>query len=170
MNDQTLFEMVRQADPLAAAARTAEPPRELLERVLVSARGEHGSARRLRGRSRLVLAVAILGLGAVVAGLAIAGTGWLTGEPAPPAVVTDFQAYTPQLGFHPDPRAQCSSPRTDRSSSTRRPTARGRTASPSKSPGSRRRCSTVGPVFRRRSLRLTSSPAWLAAVPYQRKG
>jgi hypothetical protein len=39
----------------------------------------------------------------VIAALAIAGTGWLTGEPAPPDVVTDFQSYTPQLGFHPEP-------------------------------------------------------------------
>lgn len=103
MNDQTLFEMVRQADPVEAVAGVEEPPREVLERVLASARDERRPARRLRARRRLVLAAAVLGLGAVIAGLAIAGTGWLTGEPAPPAVVTDFQAYTPQLGFYPDP-------------------------------------------------------------------
>ena len=103
MNDETLFEKVRQADPLPAAAGFGEPPQALLERVLVSARDERGLARAPHRRRRLVLVAAVLALGAAAAGLAIAGSGWLTGGPAPPAVVTNFQAYTPQLGFHPDP-------------------------------------------------------------------
>jgi hypothetical protein len=41
---------------------------------------------------------------AVAAGITVAATHWPLGEPAPPAVVEDFQAYTPQLGFNPDAR------------------------------------------------------------------
>jgi hypothetical protein len=103
MNDQALFELVRKADPLPAAAGFGEPSQALLERVLASARDERRRPRALQHRRRLVLVAAALALGAAAAGFAIAGSGWLTGEPAPPAVVTDFQAYTPQLGFHPDP-------------------------------------------------------------------
>jgi hypothetical protein len=100
MNDQTLLELVRRADPLAAAV--GEPPSGLLERVLASPRGERPG--RLRSLpARLALVGAVFGVSAVIVGLSIAGTGWLTGEPAPPEVVTNFQAYTPQLGFHPDP-------------------------------------------------------------------
>jgi hypothetical protein len=101
MNDEQLFQTVREADPLPAAG-VGEPPQELLQRVL-SARAEPKPARPLQGRRRLVLVAAMLALGGAVAGLAIAGTGWLTGEPAPPAVVTNFEVYTPQLGFHPNP-------------------------------------------------------------------
>lgn len=101
MNDQTLLELVRQADPLSS--KLEEPPRALLERLLASPRPAQ-KPRRARGwHARLVLAAAVFGLSGVVAALAIAGTGWLTGAPAPPAVVTNFRAFTPQLGFHPDP-------------------------------------------------------------------
>jgi hypothetical protein len=103
VNDQTLFSMVRKADPLPAATGFGEPPQALLERVLASARDERKPARALHQRRRLLLVAAVLAFGAAAAGFAIAGNGWLTGEPAPPAVVTDSQAYTPQLGFHPDP-------------------------------------------------------------------
>lgn len=101
MNDQTLLELVRHADPLDATV--AEPPPALLERVLASSRARK-HPRRVRGwHARVALGAAIFGLSGVVVALAIGGTGWLTGEPAPPEVVTNFQAYTPQLGFHPDP-------------------------------------------------------------------
>lgn len=101
MNDQTLKELVRHADPLLT--EIGEPPRALLERVLATPRAGE-KPRRVRGwQGRLALGVAVLGVSGVIAALAIAGTGWLTGEPAPPEVVTNFQAYTPQLGFHPDP-------------------------------------------------------------------
>jgi len=66
---------------------------------LRDAAGRHIAARRRRS---LVL-VAALAVGVLISGLAIAGTGWLMGEPAPQPVVEDFQAYTPQLGFHPEP-------------------------------------------------------------------
>jgi hypothetical protein len=60
--------------------------------------------RRIRARRRRGLAlVAALALGVLVSGFAIAGTGWLVGEPAAQPVVQDFRAYTPQLGFHPEP-------------------------------------------------------------------
>lgn len=105
MNDQTLLEMVRRADPLPRVAGIGEPPRELLDRVLSYPRVEPRRVMSRRHRpAGLVLVAAVFAFGAAaVAGLAIAGTGWLTGEPAPPTVVTDFHAYTPQLGFHPDP-------------------------------------------------------------------
>jgi hypothetical protein len=100
MSDQMLFELVREADPLVVKA--GEPPPALLARVLASPRHET-KPRRVHRWPRLALVVAALALSALIASLAIAGTGWLTGAPAPPAVITDFQAYTPQLGFHPDP-------------------------------------------------------------------
>lgn len=100
MNDQMLLEMVRRADPVAAGV--GDPPLALLERVLASPRAGK-NPRRLRRSAKFTLVAAVFGVGAAIASLAIAGTGWLTGEPAPPPVVTNFQSYTPQLGFHPDP-------------------------------------------------------------------
>jgi hypothetical protein len=40
----------------------------------------------------------------VTASISFAATraGWLTGEPAPPRVISGFKQYTPQLGFHPE--------------------------------------------------------------------
>jgi hypothetical protein len=56
---------------------------------------------RLSRRARVVLVAAV---SLVVLGTAAAATtSWLTGRPAPPAVVSDFGSYTPQLGFHPEP-------------------------------------------------------------------
>jgi hypothetical protein len=57
-----------------------------------------------RRRLRLALVAATLVVAAVAAGITVAATHWRLGEPAPPAVVKDFQAYTPQLGFNPDAR------------------------------------------------------------------
>jgi hypothetical protein len=51
---------------------------------------------------RLALAVAAIAVIGLIAGLAVAATGWLDGAPAPPDVVHDFNQYTPQLGFHPE--------------------------------------------------------------------
>jgi hypothetical protein len=55
-------------------------------------------------RRRLFIAGAAATVGVLTASLALAAnkTGWLTGEPAPPKVVTGFRQYTPQLGFHPE--------------------------------------------------------------------
>ena len=103
MNDQMLFELVRKADPLPAAAGLGEPPQALLKHDLASGADARRRPRVLLRRRRLLLVAVVVVVGAAVAGFAIAGSGWLTGEPAPPTVVTDFQAYTPQLGFHPDP-------------------------------------------------------------------
>jgi hypothetical protein len=100
MNDQTLFEMVGRADPLLAGV--GEPPHELLERVLSTPRAT--SRRRLRGwPARFVLVAAVLSVSAVIASLAIAGTGWLIGSPAPANVRSDFGSYARQLGFDPRP-------------------------------------------------------------------
>jgi len=56
---------------------------------------------RLSRRARVVLVVVA---SLVVLGTAAAATtSWLIGRPAPPAVVSDFGSYTPQLGFHPEP-------------------------------------------------------------------
>jgi len=101
MNDQTLLELVRSADPLSADL--GRPPRALVERVLASPRADR-EPRRIDGwQAKVALGAVVFGVSGVIAALAIAGTGWLTGEPAPPQVVTNFQLYTPQLGFHPDP-------------------------------------------------------------------
>ena len=56
---------------------------------------------RLSRRAKVALAVVV---SLVVLGTAAAATtSWLTGRPAPPAVISDFGSYTPQLGFHPEP-------------------------------------------------------------------
>jgi hypothetical protein len=54
-------------------------------------------------RRRRLVALAVLAIAVIATGLSIAANGWLSGEPAPAPVVQDFQAYTPQLGFHPEP-------------------------------------------------------------------
>jgi hypothetical protein len=58
-----------------------------------------------RRRRRLIF-IAIAAIGVLTASLALAASkrGWLTGSPAPPKVVTGFEQYTPQLGFHPEAR------------------------------------------------------------------
>lgn len=100
LRDRELLEILAEEPELLAIAdalvetRQAQPAprRRRLRPVLV------------RGwEPRLALVAAALALSGLIVSLAIAGTGWLTGEPAPAPVVTDFQAYTPQLGFHPDP-------------------------------------------------------------------
>ena len=101
MNDQTLLELVRRADPVASGV--SDLPDGLLERVLAAPLEEKNPRQRLRGSAKFALVAVAFGITAAVASLAIAGTGWLTGEPAPPQVVTNFQSYTPQLGFHPNP-------------------------------------------------------------------
>jgi hypothetical protein len=105
VNDEQLFRIVREADPLAVAVAPGQPAQALLEGVLGAARAERREPTRgwRQRRSRLALIAAAAALGAVTAGLAVAASGWLSGEPAPPAVVTNFEAYTPQLGFHPNP-------------------------------------------------------------------
>jgi hypothetical protein len=83
----------------------ALPLREL-PRGRFAARQEHLLAEidrppRLSRRARVLLVVVV---SLVVLGTAAAATtSWLTGRPAPPAVVSDFGSYTPQLGFHPEP-------------------------------------------------------------------
>jgi hypothetical protein len=105
VNDEKLFLIVREADPLKRAVAPVEPPQAFLERVLGAARAEWSEPARgwWQGRSRFALLATAVALSAISAGIAVAATGWLNGEPAPPAVVTNFEAYTPQLGFHPNP-------------------------------------------------------------------
>jgi hypothetical protein len=57
-----------------------------------------------RRRLRVGLLAAALVVAAVGAGITVAATDWPLGEPAPPNVVSDFQSYTPQLGYNPDAR------------------------------------------------------------------
>lgn len=78
---------------------TANPIVELRAELRSAASRRVASARR---RRRLVV-LAVVILAGVTTSLSIAGNGWLIGEPAPPPVVSDFKAYTPQLGFHPEP-------------------------------------------------------------------
>jgi hypothetical protein len=52
---------------------------------------------------RFALAAVALGLTGVIATVAVAGTGWLVGSPAPPDVKEDFGSYATQLGFNPQP-------------------------------------------------------------------
>jgi hypothetical protein len=57
-----------------------------------------------RRRLQLGLLPATLMVAAVAAGITVAATHWVVGEPAPRAVVEDFKAYTPQLGYNPNAR------------------------------------------------------------------
>jgi hypothetical protein len=100
MNDQALLGIVRRADPLPALP--GEPPRALLERVLASPRVVE-KPRLLGGRhTKLALVAAVVALGAAGTSLAIAGTSWLVGSPAPPDVKADYGSYATQLGFDPE--------------------------------------------------------------------
>jgi hypothetical protein len=56
-----------------------------------------------RRRRRLGLATLSLLLAAAFTGITLAATGLLLGSAAPPEVVEDFDAYTEQLGYHPQP-------------------------------------------------------------------
>ena len=56
-----------------------------------------------RWRRRFVLVAVALGLTGVIATVAVAGTGWLVGSPAPPDVKSGFGSYATQLGFNPQP-------------------------------------------------------------------
>jgi hypothetical protein len=105
MNDQELFATIRRADPLGGALTIADPD-DVFARLLVATRGS--SDRRARARAtrlggRLLPIAVVITLAVFGAGLAAAASGWLSGQPAPPAVVTNFESYTPQLGFHPNP-------------------------------------------------------------------
>jgi hypothetical protein len=54
-----------------------------------------------RRRSLRLVALGVLVAAAIGSGVA-AAKQWLLGQPAPPPVVADFNAYTTQLGFHPN--------------------------------------------------------------------
>jgi hypothetical protein len=54
-------------------------------------------------QTKLVLAAVVVVLGAAGTSLAIAGTGWLVGSPAPANVRSDYGSYATQLGFDPRP-------------------------------------------------------------------
>ncbi len=102
MSDEELFRIVRTADPIKQRTRPEVPSRVRLERILARLDHEDSATRAKRQHKRLVFVLAALAGGAVLASLAVAANGWLSGSPAPPAVVTNFQHYTPQLGFHPN--------------------------------------------------------------------
>jgi hypothetical protein len=78
---------------------------ELLEGIAAETPSSPPSRHRPQRRLRLVVVAAVaLALLAVPSyGLARAMIDWVRGEPAPPAVVQDFESYTPQLGYQPDP-------------------------------------------------------------------
>jgi len=65
--------------------------------------GKITSGRIAAGSRRRVVLLAALVVAALVTGISVAATQWLIGAPAPAPVVSDFKAYTPQLGFHPEP-------------------------------------------------------------------
>lgn len=54
-----------------------------------------------RRRLHWIVLVVVIVAGAATS-LSLATNDWLTGEPAPPVVVSGFKQYTPQLGFHPE--------------------------------------------------------------------
>jgi hypothetical protein len=69
---------------------------------LVAAAGRQATTRR-RKRKRLKIAAATVAISALTAGAAVAASTLLSGQPAPPDVVSDFGSYAPGLGFHPNP-------------------------------------------------------------------
>lgn len=106
MKDEQLLAAVRQVDPVVSDALTARED-TVLARVLARALAERREPHvvRLPARKRVMLAASVVAFGVLSAGIAVGATRWLGGEPAPQPVVADFQSYTPQLGFHPDPRS-----------------------------------------------------------------
>jgi hypothetical protein len=78
---------------------TANPIAELRAELHLAATRRVAARRR-----RFLILLGIFAVGVVTASLSVAATkaGWLTGEPAPPSVVSGFKQYTPQLGFHPE--------------------------------------------------------------------
>ena len=91
------------------AARDLPPGRlalrkvHLLAEIAADARTGRPSRVRLASRrARLLAATAAVAVLALAAGLAVAGTGWLLGAPAPESVVENFGSYRPELCFHPD--------------------------------------------------------------------
>src|SRR6185437_12792596 len=69
---------------------------------LVAAAKRQADAR-TRRRRRLTLLAGTVILSTVMAAAAVAASTFLPGQPAPPAVVSDFGSYAPGLGFHPNP-------------------------------------------------------------------
>jgi hypothetical protein len=66
--------------------------------LLQAAERRSGAHRR---RRRLALATVSTLLAVALTGITLASTGLLLGSAAPPEVVEDFDAYTEQLGYHP---------------------------------------------------------------------
>lgn len=97
------FDRLRAADPVAAGQHVSQ---EWREELLARIAAEPAPAPRKRGRprARLVLvAVAVLALLALPSyGVARDVIEWVRGEPAPQAVVQEFESYAPQLGYQPD--------------------------------------------------------------------
>jgi hypothetical protein len=73
----------------------------------IAERGAPSASRRRSHRSpaRLVLAAAAVIVLTAAPAYAIGRTlvDWLSAEPAPPEIVSDFGNYAPQLGFNPEP-------------------------------------------------------------------
>jgi hypothetical protein len=94
------------ADRVAALVSPAWSEATLAATLSAASAGRTAPAPRLRlGRRWLVVGLAALALLALPA-YAVARElidGWLAGEPAPPSVATNFESYTPQLGFRPEP-------------------------------------------------------------------
>jgi hypothetical protein len=94
------------ANPVPDRRVRALVPQRWSEEVLTTVVSEPVVATRRPSLLRwLILAAAVLALltaptYAIARGLI---DGWLSGEPAPPSVVENFESYTPQLGFQPDP-------------------------------------------------------------------
>jgi hypothetical protein len=81
---------------------TPETALAMFRADLVAAAGRQATTRR-RKRRRLKIAAATVAFSALTAGAALAASALLSGQPAPPDVVSDFGSYAPGLGFHPNP-------------------------------------------------------------------
>lgn len=98
------LDRLRAANPVAGAVDVPAAWREELFDRLASIPPPDARRRQRRSHGRLLLVAA-----AVVALLAAPSYGvartmieWVRGEPAPPAVVNEFESYAPQLGYQPD--------------------------------------------------------------------
>jgi hypothetical protein len=98
----TALDRLRSADPFATGVAAPEEWRdELLARIGAE---PLPTARRSRRAPLVLVAAAILVLLAIPSyGVARDVIQWVRGEPAPPGVVEEFDRYTPQLGYQPDP-------------------------------------------------------------------
>ena len=99
----TAFERLRAADPLAGGVPASEEWRDaVLARIAAERDPVPPPGRRQRGRLVLVAAGIFALLAIPSYGIARDVIEWVRGEPAPQAIVEEFESYAPQLGYQPD--------------------------------------------------------------------